>query len=81
MKKHRINYWSCSKFANWIRGEKKPLALEWGKWEEWREEQAKKRPWRFWIAEEVLDKIQDFVYLPKDLYLEIKYYKIGRAHV
>ena len=40
--KTRINYWSCSKFADFIRGEKKPYALEWGKWDEWNKEQRKK---------------------------------------
>jgi hypothetical protein len=32
----RIHYWSCSKFADFVRGEKKPFALEWGKWDEWK---------------------------------------------
>ena len=40
--KSRIHYWSCSKFADFIRGEKKPYALEWGKWDEWNKEQERK---------------------------------------
>jgi hypothetical protein len=72
--KTRINYWSCSKFADFIRGEKKPYALEWGKWEEWKKEQKRKRPIRYWLAEEGLSKLQDFVMFPMDVYDEIKYY-------
>ena len=32
MIKNRFNYWTCSKFADFVRGEKKPFALEWGEW-------------------------------------------------
>lgn len=70
----RINYWSCSRFANFIRGVKKPFALEWGKWDKWKKEQQKKRPIRYWLAEEGLDKLQDFIMFPADVYTEIKYY-------
>ena len=45
--KSRIHYWNCSRFADFIRGEKKPFALQWGKWDEWKKEQRKKRPIRF----------------------------------
>jgi len=76
--KSRMNYWSCSRFADFIRGEKKPFALEWGKWEEWKKEQKKKRPIRFWLAEEGLSKLQNFVMFPMDVYDEIKYYISNR---
>ena len=52
-KRARINYWSCSKFADFIRGEKKPFALSWEDWEKWRADNKKKHPCRYWIAEEV----------------------------
>lgn len=74
MLRQRINYWSCSKFADWVRGEKKPFALELKKWDEWRDEQKNKRPWRFWLSDTVLQKIQNFVYFPFDVYNEIKHY-------
>jgi len=70
----RMNYWNCSRFANFIRGEKKPFALEWGKWDEWKKEQQKKRPIRFWLAEEGLSKLQDFIMFPADVCTEIRYY-------
>ncbi len=74
MIRHRINYWSCSKLANWIRGEEKPFALEWKKWDEWKESQKKKRPLRFWLSDTFLDKVQNFIYFPYDIYREIKHY-------
>lgn len=67
MRRSRISYWSCSRFADWVRGEKKPQALEWDAWEVWRKEASSKRPVRYFIAETVLDRLQDFVNLPWDL--------------
>jgi hypothetical protein len=74
----RIHYWNCSRFADFIRGEKKPYALEWNKWTEWRYEQKKKRPIRYWLAEEGLSKLQNFFSFPLDIYSEIKYYVRNR---
>jgi hypothetical protein len=68
MIKSRINYWSCSKFANWIRGNKKPHALTLEGWEEWREDQEKQNGIRYYIADKLLNRIQDVVYFPKDLF-------------
>lgn len=67
MRRSRLNYWSCSKFADWVRGEKKPFALELDAWEDWRKEASSKRPVRYFLAETLLDKIQDLVSLPWDL--------------
>ena len=78
MLRSRINYWSCSKFADWVRGEKKPFALEWGKWDEWKEEQSKKRPIRFWISDTLLNKIQNFILYPSDIWNEIRHYYNNR---
>ncbi len=78
MIKNRLHHWSCSKFADWIRGEKKPYALEWGAWDEWDKEQKHKRPWRFWLSDTVLPKIQNIVYFPYDIYSSIKSYLRNR---
>lgn len=67
MRRSRINYWSCSRFADWARGEKKPPALEWNAWEEWRRETSARRPFRFFLAEKVLDVLQDIVMFPRDM--------------
>lgn len=73
-KRSRFNYWSCSKLANWIRGSPKPAALEWDAWENWHENAKKKHPIRYWIAEELLDKIQNLVNFPLDLVYTIRVY-------
>ena len=70
----RINYWSCSKFADIIRGIDKPYALPFEHWDTWRQQEAKKRPFRYWIAEEVLDFLQDFVNFPLDVCHTISVY-------
>lgn len=78
MLKQRINYWSCSKFANWIRGSKKPGALTLEEWEDWREKQEKTNSIRYYIADKLLNKIQNVLYFPKDLFYSIKSYLINR---
>lgn len=74
LKRSRINYWSCSGFANLIRGTIKPPALGWDEWEVWRQESEKKHPYRYWVAEKVLNFLQDIVNLPMDVYHTIKVY-------
>jgi hypothetical protein len=74
MIRNRIHHWTCSKFADFIRGEKKPYALEINKWEEWEKEQKNKRPLRFWLSDTFLRHLQNFVYFPIDLYSSIKSY-------
>ena len=73
-KRGRFNYWSCSQFANLIRGTIKPPALGWDEWEVWRQESEKKHPYRYWVAEKVLNFLQDIVNLPMDIYHTIKVY-------
>ena len=73
-KRSRLHHWSCSKFADWIRGSNKPFALEWEEWDVWHEEAQKKHPFRYWIADELLGYMQDFVNLPIDIYHTIEIY-------
>lgn len=73
-KRSRINYWSCSKFADWIRGTSKPFALEWGAWDKWHEKAKTKHPVRYWLADEFLDYLQDIANLPIDIYHTIEVY-------
>jgi hypothetical protein len=77
-KKSRFNYWSCSKFANWIRGEDKPFALEWDKWSKWHDNTKKKNPIRYWITETLLNKLQDIVNFPLDVYHTVEVYVRNR---
>lgn len=74
MIRSRINYWNCSKFADWIRGTSKPYALECGEWANWKKEARKKHPYRYWLAENGLKKLQNFFMFPSDLYYNIKVY-------
>ena len=50
-------YWSCSKFADIIRGTPK---LKWGngdEWAQWKKAAREKHPMRYWIAEIGLNRL------------------------
>lgn len=68
------NYWSCSRFADWLRGTSKPKAETSKGWRTWNTLAKKSHPVRYWIAEELLDSIQSFVRWPMDQLYAIKYY-------
>ena len=70
----RSNYWSCSRFANWIRGSNKLKCGTSDEWDEWHKGSQKARPFRYWLAEEALDAIQNFIWYPVDKIYDIKYY-------
>jgi len=67
-------YWSNTKFAGWIRGVVKPHALTSEGWDAWNDSAQKAFPVRYWIAEEALDWLQDFVTWPVRKIYDIKYY-------
>ena len=62
----RSNYWSCTKFADWVRGTPKRGALTADGWHEWEVEAKSFNSIRYWIAEEALDAIQNFIWWPVD---------------
>lgn len=70
----RSRYWSCSKFADWLRGTPKGDAKTSDDWEDWRIGASKLHPVRYWIAEEALDAIQNFIWWPVDRIYDVKYY-------
>lgn len=74
----RIHYWNCSKFADFVRGSKKPQALEWKEWDSWHKEAKRKHPIRYWIAENFLKKMQNLCCFPSDLINKIIYYYENR---
>lgn len=74
----RTHYWSCSKFANWLRGSPKPHAATSEGWDEWERSASGFSPVRFWLAEEGLGKLQSFVYWIPDALYSIKYYAKNR---
>jgi hypothetical protein len=68
------NYWTCSKFADWLRGTTKLKMGTSEEWDEWENRAKKDFPVRWWLAEEGLDYVQRFiVYIPEKL-RAIKYY-------
>lgn len=67
-------YWSCSKFADWLRGTDKPHAETSEGWYTWRKAAKKTHPIRFWIVEEGLDYIQNFITWPIRKIYDVKYY-------
>jgi hypothetical protein len=78
MIRNRINYWSSSRLSDWIRGEKKPFALEWGEWDKYYDDLKKRKPWRYWVTEHLLKSLQNIVYYPYDIYNEIRHYVRNR---
>jgi len=74
----RTNYWSNSKLANWIRGNSKPPSATMEEWDSWKELTYKSQPIRYWIAEELLDNLQDIVYYVPDKVNDIRCYLNNR---
>jgi hypothetical protein len=70
----RSNYWSCGKFADWLRGTPKPGAGTGKEWRLWKEAAKESHPIRYWIVEEGLDYLQNFVNWPMDRIHGVRYY-------
>ena len=70
----RSHYWTCSKFADWLRGTTKLKAGTSEEWHEWEDRAKAAYPIRWWLAEEGLDHIQKFVYYIPDRLNDIRYY-------
>lgn len=71
--RHYSSYWSCSKFADWLRGNKKPDALEMDAWDSWHKESQSANKFRYWLSEDFLDGLQYVLYTPYNLYKEAYY--------
>lgn len=70
----RNHYWTCSSFADWLRGTAKGDAKSSEDWQTWEQEAKARHPIRWWIAEEGLDYLQKIVYYIPDQLYEVKYY-------
>lgn len=66
-------YWSCSKFADWLRGTAKPQSGTAEEWDAWKQI-AKKKKFRYWLTEEFLDYLEDFVCWPASRIIDIRSY-------
>ena len=67
-------YWSCSTFADWLRGTNKLKMGTAEEWDDWHSQARKAHPIRYWIADTALDSLQDFVTWPVRKLYDIKYY-------
>lgn len=74
----RVKYFSCSKFADWVRGTEKPKALSLEDWEDWRISCKNKSPIRYWLAEKGLTKIQNIINFPMDVFRSVENYIYNR---
>ena len=70
----RSHYWTCSKFADWLRGTPKLKCGTSEEWDAWTDQSKAAHPVRWWIAEEGLDHLQKFVYYIPDKLNDVRYY-------
>ena len=70
----RSHYWTCSKFADWLRGSPKLKCGTSEEWDAWYASSAKAHPVRYWIAEEGLDHLQTIVHYIPDKLNDVRYY-------
>ncbi len=68
------NYWTCSKFADWLRGTTKPSAATGKQWADWEKHAKENYPFRWWLAEEGLDHLQDIWCWIPDRVNDVRYY-------
>jgi hypothetical protein len=68
------HYWTCSKFADWLRGTTKLNCGTIEEWDEWETRAKRDYPIRWWLAEEGLDYLQKVFYFIPDTLHSIKYY-------
>jgi hypothetical protein len=74
----RNNYWTCSRFADWLRGTTKLKCGTSEEWHEWEDRAKREHSVRWWLAEEGLDKLQTFIMWPVDKLYDLKYYVNNR---
>ena len=74
----RSSYWTCSSFADWLRGTKSPYALTSKGWKEWKKAARNKHPWRYWLADDGLGHLQDFFMWIPDRINDVRYYCYNR---
>jgi hypothetical protein len=72
------NYWSCSDFADWLRGTPKLGFGTSREWREWKIEAKSKHPVRYWLAETALSRVQSTLCWPTDRLYDAKYYMVNR---
>lgn len=76
MRHHR--YWSSSKFANWLRGNKMPASATSEGWDNFHNMAKIEHPFRYWLSETFLTNIENTIYWPSDKFNSITNYAINR---
>lgn len=80
----RSNYWSIGAFADWLRGTPKISYGTSAQWKEWKKTARGRHPIRYWLAEEALDQLQNFVNYIPDRLNDVRYYInnrwVSRSH-
>ncbi len=71
-------YWSCTKFANFIRGISKPASESFEGWDSWHFNAKAAYPFRYWLAETALDNIQKSIWYIPNTFRDIKHYYRNR---
>ena len=74
----RTHYFSCSKFADKIRGAIQPKSGTAKEWTSWRKQAKTAHKFRYWLADDGLDAIQNFIYWPYDTWDSIRCYVRNR---
>lgn len=76
--------WSNSKLADWLRGTPNMSHASSQEWRKWRKKSQSAHPFRYWLSEYCLDRIQNLLRFPWQLVLDAKYYVnnryVSRAH-
>jgi len=70
----RSHYWTCSTFADWLRGTPKPGAETSKGWNEWTKKAKSAHPFRYWLADDALCALQTVIYWPADKLNDVRYY-------
>lgn len=69
----QLKYWTCSKFADWLRGIPKPSAATVEEWNDW-EKNARTKKFRYWLTEEGLDYLQHIICWPVNYINDVRCY-------
>ena len=70
----RSRYWTCSRFADWLRGTAKPESETGSGWQRWRRLAETTHPVRYWLAETGLSHVQNVINWIPDRINSIRYY-------